>query len=118
MSSQLFGKAYHKVTATDLNHLVEEMLRSLFLIRKNMPDNFPDILNLALWHPNLDFLDRNNIIQGLRLFDFDVDRLNAATPLAQTPVLLDVAQLKPQDQKRLNKPANTHIQMAAYAEGN
>ena len=104
----LFGKVFDEITKVDLHDLTEEILRSLFLVRKNMPDNFPEILNFVIWHKNLDFLDRINISQGLKLFDFDLEQINAFKPLAQAPVLFDVAQLTAVDLKNSDKSLASH----------
>jgi hypothetical protein len=74
--------------------MTEEILRNLFMVRKNMPDNFPDILNFTLAHPQLNFLDKNNIFQGMKMFDIDIEALNAVKVIAQKAMTIEVAELR------------------------
>ncbi len=61
-----------------------------------MPDNFPDFVNFVVRHPKIDFLDQNNLLLGLKIFDIDIEILNAHLPLAQTPFFYETTELKAQ----------------------
>jgi hypothetical protein len=59
LSNKLFNKSYGQITETDLHKAVEEMIQSLYLLRKNIPFNIVDLLNLIISHPRLRLIDRN-----------------------------------------------------------
>ena len=58
------------------------------MFRKNCPFNFVDTVNLCLEHPNTRFLDKQNLLLGLQLFDFDINELNSGRLLAEQGVIM------------------------------
>lgn len=59
LSNKLFKKHYAQITEKDLYAVSEELIQSLYLLRKNIPFNIVDVLELVLSHPKLNLIDRN-----------------------------------------------------------
>lgn len=58
------------------------------MFRKNCPFNFVDTVNLCLEHKNTRFIDKQNLLLGLQLFDFDINELNSGRLLAEQGVVM------------------------------
>ena len=59
LSQKLFGKQHEDIQTADLRNFTEEVICSLYVLRKNIPFNFIDVLKLLLNHPEIDVIDRN-----------------------------------------------------------
>lgn len=88
LSMQLFGKAHSLLTKQDLHGLTNQLLSGLYMFRRNCPFNLPDLIALVFEHPRTDFLDKNSLLVGLEMFDFDLEAMNADKLLVERPVVI------------------------------
>lgn len=72
LSNDIFKKDYDQITNAELQSFVEDLISSLYVLRKNLPFNFNHVLRLAFFHPNLNIIDRNvslkESLPGFRAF--------------------------------------------------
>lgn len=59
LSLNTFNKNYKELNSVDIRNLIEEIISSLYVIRKNIPFNFIDVVRLVLDHPEINLIDRN-----------------------------------------------------------
>ena len=55
----VFGKSYDNISSSELHKFTEELISSMYILRKDVPFNFNQIARLVVEHPNANALDRN-----------------------------------------------------------
>lgn len=55
----MFSKSYESVSAFELHELIEELVKFIYLNRKNLTLEFLTTVNFALTHPHTDVVDYN-----------------------------------------------------------
>ena len=84
----IFKKPYNSVTRSEITQAVEELICSLFMFRKNMPFNLPDIITVILEHPKTRYLDKMSLMVALEKFDIDINKLNSQYLLGEQPLIM------------------------------
>lgn len=88
-AKEIFGRSFDELTAHDMHSLVEQVLKGLYMFRKNVPFNFVKMINLCFAHPQTSLIDKNNLRLALELFDFDINELNSGLFIVEQDVILN-----------------------------
>ena len=89
ISQSLFQKEYRHVSSKELKSLNEYLLKSIYVLRTNLPLNFVELIHFVLEHPRLHLVDRSNILQVFELFDLDPNLLAEEYIMAEMPLVSD-----------------------------
>ena len=89
LAQTFFQKQYNEVTSLDLTKLSEHLVERMYLLKKNPPLNFFEIVHFILEHKLLHMVDRVNLLESARMFDLDFNDLHLNQILAEYPVLHD-----------------------------
>lgn len=88
-ANEIFGRNYEELSEKDMHSLVEQVLRGLYMFRKNAPFGFVKMINLCFSHPKTSLIDKNNLKVALELFDFDINELNSGFFIVEQDVILN-----------------------------
>jgi hypothetical protein len=89
LSQSFFKKNYHEVTTADLSSLTEYLLERFYLLKRNPPLNFFEILHFILNHENLHPVDKVNLLETMDLFDISLNKIHMGQILAEYPIVPD-----------------------------